>query len=391
MGKYEYTFPKEDLHKLIEQIGKGIIPAVPEEMKLEAKMLYKEMQEELFEEGEGFITDDDIQKHQEYIQKKVEQEKHKAHRDNIKVAKISEKQNEKLLRAVSTSIVRPRYSDYNKTDEELYGNEQKKKLYEKLKNLKAVYRNVYDWKTAMQIVKDVIKYSLDHDYPGTPRSEVYAAWRRGEIKVNIPIPKLFSDYVHEIKDKDTLKGIFSGDIVVKNKSEIDNSFVKKDYSKSELVPFEYDVVSAQEFNRYAQLHQRGIDTPYSVIFENMGKVYNQFTLPSSNMFAKTYGQKESNGQIVPFDWLQDDAAEKYINRAENIDVFDPNNLANFLNASNGENLSLDFRNKIIAGSEVSSTPPKPVDPMTYYDQIIQKDPSTLALERAMLEAIQNSN
>ena len=96
MGKYEYTFPKEDLHKLIEQIGKGIIPAVPEEMKLEAKMLYKEMQEELFEEGEGLITDDDIQKHQEYIQKKVEQEKHKAHRDNIKIAKISEKQNEKL-------------------------------------------------------------------------------------------------------------------------------------------------------------------------------------------------------------------------------------------------------------------------------------------------------
>ena len=117
MDKYEYTFPIEDLDHLIDQLNQGIKPAVPEEMLFEARIRYKELQNELFDGEDEEVSAADIKRHNELLKQKIESDRRKAHKENIKIAKISEKQKAKLMEAVSTSLVRPTYSNYNKTDE----------------------------------------------------------------------------------------------------------------------------------------------------------------------------------------------------------------------------------------------------------------------------------
>ena len=163
MAKFEYSYPIEELNALIEKMNKGIKPAVPEEMLLEAKMYYQELQNELFDGEDDILTEEDIKRHNELVQKRVDEEKHKAHKDDIKVVKIGEKQRAKLHKAVCKSIVRPAFSDYNKTDEELYGDEERKNLYQRLDKVKSIVRNQYDYRSAIMVIRDVIQYSLDHD------------------------------------------------------------------------------------------------------------------------------------------------------------------------------------------------------------------------------------
>lgn len=394
MDKYEYTFPIEDLDHLIDQLNQGIKPAVPDEMLFEARIRYKELQNELFDGDDEEVSAADIKRHNELLKQKIESDRRKAHKENIKIAKISEKQKAKLMEAVSTSLVRPTYSNYNKTDEERYGSETRMALYKKYSSLKSVYRNPYDYKTAIGIIQEVIKDSLDNDYPATPREQVYAAYQRGEIKINIQLPKLFSDYVHEIKDKEILKGILTGDVAIMTKSQMDDELVKQDYSKSELVEFEYDAISNDEYREMVSRHRRGEDTPIGLVLKNKGKIYSQFTMPSSNMFSIIPDSKryDSNGIPITFDWMQDDADEKFIDLMTDRDPYDPQNLAALLNKNNNNDLSLEFRNSIISGNCVSSGTYETSGPMPGYDSIHkQKDDRTLALEQSILQAIQNSN
>lgn len=394
--KYEYTFPVEELDRLIDQMNQGMLPAVPEEMKTEAKIRYKELQEELFDvTDDEIISEEEIKRHKEIMKQKIEEEKHKAHRDNIKIAKIGEKQKAKLIEAVSTSIVRPYYSDYNKTDEELYGDSEKRDIYQKLGKLKARYMNPYDYKTAMSIIQKAIKYSLDHDYPGQKKSDVYEAWRRGEIKVNIPIPKLFADYVHEITDKDILKGIIDGSVSMVTKKDVDSEMVKIDYSKSKLINIPYEVYTPEETEAMAHAHRRGYDTPMSMVFKNKSRAYNQFTIPSSNIFSNKYTMRNTTtGEPETFDFEQENAAMLYLEKLHGRDPFDVDTLIGAMNANNNNELSLRFRNCIRNGAVMSVAPMSDdvyhgKSELSNFNQ--PKDPSTLALEQQILRAIQESN
>lgn len=403
MAKFEYSYPIEELNALIEKMNKGIKPAVPEEMLLEAKMYYQELQNELFDGEDDILTEEDIKRHNELVQKRVDEEKHKAHREDIKVVKIGEKQRAKLHKAVCKSIVRPTFSDYNKTDEELYGDEERKNLYQRLDKVKSIVRNQYDYRSAIMVIRDVIQYSLDHDYPGIPKDEVYAAYKRGEIKINIPIPKLFSDYVHEVTDKETLKAIANGDLELVSRSQLDEEMVKKDYSNSELVYVPYDTITGQDYVSMAEMHRKGIDTPISPVLNNRSKIYNQFTLPSDNMFSKVFNTNTAknelykNGYPEPFDWEQDHAAMLFMEKVRGIDPYDPNQIANILNTNNDNSLSQEFRNLIRSGNNIriaSGDGSGMVDDKTYQEAYsIQKpkDPKTLQLEQNILRAIQDSN
>ena len=48
--KYEYIYTVEESDKIIEQMDQGIIPMMNDQMQLEVKMRYKELQSELFDE-----------------------------------------------------------------------------------------------------------------------------------------------------------------------------------------------------------------------------------------------------------------------------------------------------------------------------------------------------
>jgi hypothetical protein len=253
------------------------------------------------------------------------------------------------------------------------------------------------------VIRDVIQYSLDHDYPAIPRDEVYAAYKRGEIKINIPIPKLFSDYVHEVTDKETLKAIANGDLELVSRSQLDEEMVKKDYSNSELVYVPYDTITGQDYVSMAEMHRKGIDTPISPVLNNRSKIYNQFTLPSDNMFSKVFNTNTAknelyqNGYPELFDWELDHAAMLFMEKVRGIDPYDPNQIANILNTNNDNGLSQEFRNLIRSGNNIriaSGDGSGMVDDKTYQEAYsIQKpkDPKTLQLEQNILKAIQDSN
>lgn len=394
MDKYEYAYPVEELDALIDKLNKGMRPAVPDEMLLEAKIRLKEIESELFDDDDGSDAQD-LRRQADMLKKKIEEERHKAHKNDIKVIKVGPKQKAKITQAVSTSLVRAHVSDYNKTDDQLYGDEERKTICEKLSNIKSIIRDQGDYMRAMKAIAEAIEYSLKHDYPGMKKNEVVELWHRGEIKINIPIPKLFSDYVHEITDVETLRAIATGEMTMMSKSELDSEIIKKDYSKSNLIDYDYDVISDDEYNTMVEMHRRGWDTPLSVIFNNRGKIYNQFALSSTNMFSNMYGKTEFK-QPEGFDWFQDDAAEKYLEKKRGINPFDSDLISSILNEKNGRKLSREFRDKIRFGANIRvSTATNDgyvdVDPATSRRSIPEKDPRTLELEQSILRAIQDNN
>ena len=390
----EYMFNTEDLDKIIDSLNKGILPAgLPQEMIDEARIRLKELENELFD-GDEPATAEDLRRHADMMERKLEDERHKAHTDNIKVMHVTERDKERLYRAVSTSIVRARVSDYNKTDDELYGDAQKKDIVDRLNNIKSIIRNQEEYMNAMKTIADAINYSLEHDYPGMKKADVLELWRNGEIKINIPIPKLFSDYVHEVTDKETLRAIAAGEMRMMTKADIDSEIVRKDYSKSPIVDYDYDVISNDEYISMVEMHRKGYDTPLSVLFNNKGKIYNQFTLSTTNMFSDKYGQVNDKG-VEGFDWFQDDAATRWLEKRRGIDPFDSNIIAAILNEKNGGKLSREFRDNIRKGENIrmsNTTHDGYVDTTDVYSKgIPEKDQRTIELEQNILKAIQDSN
>ena len=55
----KYVTPIEELDKIIEQIDMGIEPMMTDQMSLEVKLRYKELQNELFDEDDS--NDVDVQ------------------------------------------------------------------------------------------------------------------------------------------------------------------------------------------------------------------------------------------------------------------------------------------------------------------------------------------
>jgi hypothetical protein len=394
MGKYQYSYDEKDLDELIEKLNKGIIPAVPEDMLDEARLRYKEIQDELFDGDDEVLTEEEVKAYQEKIKKKVEETKHKAHKDDIKVMKLSEKQLARLKDEVETTIVRPYPSDYNLTDEERYGNEERAKLYDKFSKLKRVYRNPIEFRNAINVCREVIKDSLDNDYPGMSKDEVYEMFHQGKIKVMIPIPRLFSDYVHEIKDINMKVGIINGDITLMSKSDIEDELVIDERENDTTEDVDFEVIQPESYDAMLNAHRKGMRTPLDQVFDNRNKVYNQLSIPTGNMFARIIGgDKRKSNEPLRFDFFQEDAARKYHEMLHDIDPYDPNEIARQMNYAYDNKLPLNVRNAIIDGSKVyidrNDCKPKPVFEEETF--LHPKDDNVVELEKAILEAIQSTN
>lgn len=310
-NNYEYAYPVEELDKIIEQIDKGITPMMSDQLALEVKIRYKQLQAEAFGD-DADIDAEDLKEHRELMRKHIEKKKREATKDDVMIIKLSDEQKSQLRSDMEVSIVRSNpNSSYNLPDDVLYSSEERRVIQEKLSRLKNCYYNQIDYTNAIKILREAIEYSLTHDYPWLTREEAVQQFNEGKIKFTYcNLPKLFINYATQITDPEILKGIVSGEITLKDRNEKpDNKNKNKNYNP---VSFDYEVTGKTDFDRMTELHRMGYDTPISPILKTKSTIYNRYSLPTTNRFSVST-VNNGNGEPILFDWSREGAGEEYFN------------------------------------------------------------------------------
>lgn len=299
----KYKYPVEELDKIIEQIQQGIMPMLDEDMETEVELRYKELTSDEDDEDDDDIDSSAREKNQR-VSQKIESERRKASRDIGFVIPINEDQKKQIKEEMSVSIVRSDpNSSYNYTDEQGQISDEYKKISQKLSSLKNCYYNPIDYKNAINIIKEAIEYSLEHDHPMMSKEEAIKAFNRGEIKFTYcNIPKLFIGYTKELTDPNILKGIVTGEItMVENTNNIPKH--RKSNSTDKPVHVDYEIIDGNVYTNMVDAYTKGSSTPIDAIIDVMKS-------RSFNRFLFTPQDKDES--IPLFDWAQDDAARKYL-------------------------------------------------------------------------------
>lgn len=310
----KYIYPVDELDKIIEQMDKGITPMMSDQMQIEVQMRLKELQNMLFDcEDDDEIDTETRQKHREMLTKHIEESKRKASRDDVYVIGISDSQKETIRKEMSSSIVRPDPNDpYNKPDDELYNDQEKRIIYQRLASLRNAYYNQKDYANAISIIMDAINYSLEHDYPWLTKEEALKEFNAGHIKLKYcKIPNLYINNSTIITDPEILKGIVSGDIVLKDKRDEEKTFDKDKNKNYVPVSVDYNITSSASYEKMVAAHRQGYDTPMSTAIKHKSTVYNRYAIPINNRFSNQNVDK--GGQPILFDWSKEGAGEEYFN------------------------------------------------------------------------------
>jgi hypothetical protein len=309
----KYIHPVEELDKIIDQMNRGITPMMDDQLQLEIKLRFKELQQELFDSDEDELDERDIAIHKEMMQKHLEKKKREATKNDVIIIKLTDEHEARLAKDMGTSIVRTDpNSTYNIPDSELYSSEERRIIHQKLSRIKNCYYNQIDYVNAIKILKEAIEFSLENDYPWLSKEEAIRQFSEGKIKFTYcNLPKLYINYNTQITDPKILKGVVTGEITLKNKDE--KPVKKHNKSNSEPIQVDYNVISESDFNRYAQLHSQGYDTPISAILRAKSTIYNRFTLPSNNRFSLNGNNNRDNNEPLLFDWTKEGAGRAYFN------------------------------------------------------------------------------
>ena len=307
----KYVYPVEELDKIIDQMSKGITPMMSDQMQLEVKLRYKELQNELFDGDDEDIDTEDIKRHNEMMKQHLEEQRRKATKNDVVIIKLSEEQQKQIRKDMEVSIVRPNpNSMYNLSDDELYSSEERKVIQQKLSRIKNCYYNQIDYVNAIKILKEAIEYSLANDYPWLSKEEAIKQFNEGKIKFTYcNIPKLYINYQTQITDKDVLKGIVTGEIELVDRDEKPQK--KKVNKDSEEVAYDYNIIGTADYENMLKMHVKGYDTPISTIIKAKSTIYNRYSLPTNNRFSLNSNNK--NDEPMLFDWTQEDAGRKYFN------------------------------------------------------------------------------
>ena len=315
--KYKYTYPTEELDKIIEEMMTGIQPMIDDVMQMEVEIRWKERQKEAFGlEDEEELDPEIVARHNEIMKKNIENDRRKASRNDVIILEIPQDKKDEIRKQMSTSIVRPNPHDpYNKTDDNKFQNEERRKIFERLKGLKNCYYNQTDYVNAIGIIRDAIDISLgkygDGDYPWLTYEEAVRMFNSGKIKFTwCQLPKLYINHSTQITDKDILKGVVSGDIILKNRN--DDEPRKKINRKYKPVAMDYEITGDELYHEMIQAHRAGYDTPMSTVIRYKNSVYNPSAMPIGNRFA-TPTQRIDQNQFDEFDWTKEGAGEEYFN------------------------------------------------------------------------------
>lgn len=319
-NEIKYTYEVEDLDRIIEDINNGIMPMIPDDMMLEVQIRQKQIQNELFEEGEE-IDNELIARHKEIVKRQVEESRHRASQVKDRIIPLTKKEQEELRRGMETSIVRDDpHSPYHLSDEVLGISEQKRKILEKLSHIRNIYFNQVDFNNAMKIIREAIDYSLEHDYPWMSKAEAIKAFNQKKIAFTYcRIPKLMIDHRTTITDPQILAGVMNGSVELRQKDDEEAKRIRREKAKEpyEAVDMEYTTDSVEEDEQMIALSKKGYDTPMRVVIQANSHKYNRFSLPPTSRFAlqTTNQQKTKNAQIDQqlqnFNWDQEDAAQRY--------------------------------------------------------------------------------
>ena len=389
--KYKYIYPTDELDSIIKQIDQGITPMMNDQLQLEVKLRYKELREELFDEDEN--EDEDIVRHRKMMSTHLEQKRREASRNDIIYIELSDEQRQKLREEMQVSMVRDDPNDvYHKSDEELYSSEEKRIIEQKLSRLKNCYYNQVDYVNAMNIIREAISFSLKNDYPWLSYDEAVEEFNKGNIKFTYcNLPKLYINYQTQITDRDILKGILTGKVTLKDKSE-EKPKKKKTNKNTETVSVDYNIIGENEFNHYARLHSMGYDTPVSTIIKSKSTVYNRFSLPSTNRFSINNNNNKNDEDNLLFDWTQEGAGLKYFNNKYN-KKYQVSDLMRDVNEDNDNMLShvLNSNANNFLSSMKYVNNPNYDGRVELYSTSLEVDPKTVQIEQNILNAIRMSN
>lgn len=388
-NQIEYDYPVEEIDAILEKISKGITPMMSPDMKKNVELRYMELQQDnLTDEG----MDDFEQRKEEMIRERIEKKRREAHKKDIIVIKLSEEQQKTLREEMETSIVRCNpMSPYNKSDDELFDDDEKRVIYHKLARIKNCYYNQADYVAAIKVIHDAIEYSLAHDYPWLTKQEAIQAFNKGEIKFTYcKIPKLFINWSTQITDPQILKGVVSGEVTLQTKEEAMSEVKKKRNKEYTPVEYDYTVTGSSEYEYYCNLEKMGYDTPIAPLLKMKNGRFNRYALPGNNRFAK---HDENETIYNSFDWMRPGAGTEYYNLTHNIKytsqdfIRDVNEMnAGQLNQSLGQNATSFLRDLKLAANGGGS-----VNQLPSYMQPLSTSPESAELERGILQALKMNN
>ena len=322
--KYQYSFPTDELDRILEQMQSGIQMMLSDEMQIELDMRYREKFEEIT--GEEYRDDDDSEsninrlKHQKMMKEKIAKDRMKASTKDVIVINISDEKKKEIREQMMTSIVRPNPNDpYNTTDDDLFRDTANKEIMEKLKGIKNCYYNQRDYINALKIIHEAIEFSLGKtghgDYPWLSYPEAVKEYNAGKIKFSwCEIPKLIVNRVSPITDPEILKGVLTGDVVILNRTEDDDEIKKlnkKKMANYKPINVDYDVTGETEYNQMQAAHKAGYDTPWSTGIKYKNTSYDPTALPFSSIFSSN--KIKQNNVPDLFDWEKDGAGNEYYN------------------------------------------------------------------------------
>lgn len=312
----KYMYPVDELDSIIEQMMNGIEPMIDDTMMAEVKLRWAERNKEEFgTEDEEELSAEALREHNAIMKKSIAADRRKASRNDVIILKISDEQKAKIKEDMEVSIVRPDPNDpYNISNDEMYNNENRKMILEKLKSIRNCYYNQQDYVNAFNIIQEAIDVSLgkygDGDYPWMSYEEALKEFNAGHIKFTFcQIPKLYINHSTQITDREILKGVITGDIVLRDKHDDIKPKVKNKPYKPVTLP--YEVTGAEEYMRMAAAHQAGYDTPMSTAIRHKNSVFNPTSIPFGNRF--TNNNVVNDNRPMLFDWMKDGSGEEYFN------------------------------------------------------------------------------
>lgn len=387
---YIYTYNEDELREILEKISKGITVLMSPELESDLQMYQLQLESEIMD------NEDDIEEfkrnHSELMKKKLEQKKRQATQTDVIVIELSDAQKQQLREDMEVSIVRnnPDLS-YHKTDDELYGDEEKKEIYQKLSKLQKCYYNQQDYVNAVKIIFEAIRYSLKHDYPYMSYEEACREFNKGRIKFEYcQLPKLYLNWTTIVDDPATLKGILNGTVTVITKE--DDDMRKKKKLPVEAQRYEVEVTGVNEWNMMSAMHQRGIDTPISPVIQAVNGTFSRFALPSNNFFHQS--KMEEKRAPVEFDWMQEGAGIEYYNLLHDV-KYTTGDLLDDLNRANRGNLNHSLQSDIDAfvnDLKWSSNQKTGCQNIWEGVSMVQtKDQKTVQMEQSILQAMRNAN
>lgn len=346
--KYEYQVPLEVLDAHIDKLTRGILPMVDDITMKEIEIRMHELTSDLEDELDDDENVANLIHDTEALKQKASESSRKATKTDVAIFTLTDEQKATLRDEMSVAFVRSEISDYNRSDDDLADDEEKRILKKRVSRIRRCYYHPEEWRSAIQTILDVIEYDAQ-SYPWMDKKEYMRAIQTGQIKINVLVPILFIDYHTPILDPELLISIFNGETIIEDKQEIDKS--NKVRAKDDKVVYMKGIqFTDAEVKNMQNLSASGFDTPLNEIFKGTHKnIYDRF-LPTSK------SEKIPKGIIREF-LKEIKTAKKY----NGVDVvpYNTNDIVSFIHQANPGELNTSINSamtKFMASLQTNPTP-----------------------------------